>query len=66
MKLRPIGTIFSQEYPPSAGSTNPRSRVTTYKVVAHIDVIPCVDHPHNRGEELMPIKIEYSDGEVIE
>ncbi|KKN78338.1 hypothetical protein LCGC14_0351970 [marine sediment metagenome] len=65
-KLRPIGTIFTQEFPPNITSTRSRSRVTTYKVIAHRKVAFTPDTVDGMAEELLPIKIEYSDGEVVE
>ncbi|HEA19652.1 hypothetical protein LCGC14_2085610 [marine sediment metagenome] len=65
-KLRPIGTIFTQEFPPDTSSTRTRSRVTTYRVTAHREVSFTPDSVDGMAEEIVPIKIEYSDGEIIE
>ncbi len=65
-ELRPIGTIFSIDNPPSLLTTDARSRVVTYKVIAHMKVAFTPEAVNGLAEEISPIKIEYSDGEVIE
>jgi len=63
--LRPLGTIFKTEYPPSLNCTETRWTRITYQVTKHIDVI--VDRAGNTRpmEQAKAIDIEYFEKPIV-
>lgn len=63
--LRPIGTTFETEYPPSLTCTETRWTRITSQVVAHIDAV--IDYAGNTRlmEETRAINIEYFERPVV-
>ena len=61
MTLRPIGTEFEVEYPPSESSTDPYPHVNRYRVAAHVWVSLYEGDPNPRlREELKCVSRERS------
>ena len=57
--LRPIGTVFKHEVPPSFCCTETRWSRITYKVVGHVLFATDRDGGEEMGEELKCLDIEY-------
>jgi hypothetical protein len=63
--LRPIGTVFETEYPPSLCCTETRWTRITSRVVAHVDAV--IDRVGNTRpmEETKAIDIEYFEKPIV-
>lgn len=66
MTLRPIGTIFKTEYPPTEGATNSVFTIVTYKIVDHIKVARFLgDKEGYMTEQLDVINIEEPPAKLL-